>query len=99
MSGDRNTFTFLPKIEFSTFGWINPRIWIKKCNRYFNLCKILECQKVKKNVECNEFIVDVCDWLKEELGGKIVEDFNRLQQVGSVDEYLDRFKELKLMLL
>ena len=44
--GDKNVFKFLPKIEFPIFGGTNPRIWVKKCTRYFSLCKILDSQKV-----------------------------------------------------
>ncbi|KAJ8432889.1 hypothetical protein Cgig2_017618 [Carnegiea gigantea] len=33
VTGDRNVFKFLPKIEFPNFGGTNPRIWIKKCAR------------------------------------------------------------------
>lgn len=43
--------------------------------------------------------MDVCDLFKEEMGGRVVEDFNKLQQVGSLDEYLDRFEELKSLMI
>jgi len=120
VTGDRNVFKFLPKIEFPNFGGANPRIWIKKCARYFSLCKIPDSQKVdlasihltgkaeiwfasyiavKKSVEWDDFIVDVCDRFREELRGTIVEEFNKLQQVGSLDDYLDSFEELKSMMI
>jgi len=95
-----NAFKFLPRIEFPVFDGTNPRVWIKKCGRYFNLCKIPEAQQVdlasihlkgraevwftsynavKKNVDWDEFIVDVCGRFKEELGCRVAEDFNKLQ--------------------
>jgi len=37
---------FNPKIEFPHFDGTNPRGWVKKCLRYFALCKTLEQQKV-----------------------------------------------------
>ena len=43
--------------------------------------------------------MDVCNRFKEELGNKVVEDFHRLQQWGSVDDYLEKFEELKSLML
>ena len=115
-----NAFKFLPRIEFSVFDGSNPRLWIKKCSRYFSLCKIPEPQRVdlasihlkgraevwfssyiavKKNVEWDEFIMDVCGRFKQDLGCRVVEDFNKLQQTGPIDEYLERFEELKSLMI
>ena len=117
---DRNSFRFLPKLEFPSFDGSNPRHWVKKCSRYFTLCKIPDSQRVdvasihligkaeiwfasyvavRKNVDWSDFIVDVCNRFKEELGSKVVEDFHKLQQLGSVEEYLDKFEDLKSLLL
>jgi len=54
---------------------------------------------MKKSVEWDEFIVDVCDRFQEALGGTIMEHFNKLQQFGSLDNYLDRFEELKSLMI
>ncbi|XP_021766133.1 uncharacterized protein LOC110730619 [Chenopodium quinoa] len=35
-----------PKLEFPKFDGKNPRIWIRKCSKYFSLCKILDEQRV-----------------------------------------------------
>ena len=43
--------------------------------------------------------MDVCNHFREELGSKIVEDFHKLQQMGSVEDYLEKFEELKSLLL
>jgi len=115
-----NAFQFLPRIEFLVFDGTNPRIWIKKCERFFNLCKIPEPQQVdlasihlkrraevwftsyiaiKKSVDWDEFIVDVCGRCKEDLGCRVVEDFSKLQQNGALDEYLEKFEELKALML
>lgn len=31
----------IPKLQLPSFDGTNPRIWIKKCSRYFSLCKML----------------------------------------------------------
>jgi len=119
-NNSRNAFKFLPRIEFPVFEGTNPRIWIKKCERYFNMCKIPESQPVdlafihlkgkaevwftsyvavKKSVDWDEFIVNVCGRFKEDLGCKVVEDFSKVQQNGALDEYLEKFEELKAVML
>jgi len=47
----------------------------------------------------DEFIIDVCGRFKEDLGCRVVEDFNKLQQTGPLDEYLERFEELKALMI
>ena len=37
----------IPKLTFPGFDGTNPRMWIKKCNRYFNPCKIADEAKVE----------------------------------------------------
>jgi len=119
-SPDRGLFRFLPKLEFPVFDGTNPRYWIKKCSRYFALCKIPDEQRLdvasihlvgraetwfasyiaaKKNVDWSEFVVDVCNRFREELGSKVVEDFHKLYQMGSLEAYLERFEELRSLLL
>jgi len=115
-----NTFKFLPRLEFPVFDESNPRVWTKKCSRYFCSCKISASQRVdlasshlkgkaemwfssyiavKKHVDWDEFIIDVCGRFKKDLGSRVVEDFNKLQQTGSLDEYLERFEELKALMI
>jgi len=43
--------------------------------------------------------VDVCNRFREELGSKVVEDFHKLYQLGTVEEYLEKFEELKALLM
>jgi len=117
---DRPTFKFLPKLEFPYFDGTNPRNWMKKCSRYFALCKIPEAQWVdvasihltgraetwfasyiaaRKHVDWNDFVVDVCNRFREDLGSKVVEDFHNLHQIGTVEDYLEKFEDLKALLL
>ena len=42
----RNSLQFNPKVEFPCFDGNDLKGWIKKCTRYFTLCKITEEQKV-----------------------------------------------------
>lgn len=53
----------------------------------------------RRNVLWEEFIVDVCSRFRDDLGSKMVEDFNRLQQPGTLEEYLTKFEELQSLLL
>lgn len=41
-----NIMHFNPRVEFPAFDGSNPRQWVKKCAKYFNLCKIPDDQKV-----------------------------------------------------
>ncbi|CAH9104642.1 unnamed protein product [Cuscuta epithymum] len=40
------TFGFSPKLEFPSFDGNNPKVWMKKCLKFFNLCKISYEQRV-----------------------------------------------------
>lgn len=44
-TGNSNSLKFVPKLEFPKFDGTNPRCWMKKCARYFDLCKIPAEQK------------------------------------------------------
>jgi len=115
-----NPVHFNPKIEFPVFEGNDPRGWIKKCTRYFGLCKVNEDQRVdlaslslkgpaetwfasyimgRRGVTWEDFVVDVCNRFRDNIDSKVVEDFNKLQQSGSLDEYLAKFEELKTLLL
>ena len=45
-NSDRNSFKFLPILKFPSFDGTNPQNWVKKCSRYFSLCKIPDSQRV-----------------------------------------------------
>jgi len=53
----------------------------------------------KRSIIWEEFIVDACSRLRDDPGRKVVEDFNRLQQLGTLEEYLTIFEELKALML
>ena len=53
----------------------------------------------RKGVTWEEFIVDVCARFRDDLGSKVVEEFNKLQQIGTLDDYLAKFKKLKVLIL
>ena len=53
----------------------------------------------RRNVSWEDFVVDVCARFKDEMGSRVVEEFNKLQQWGSLDDYVDKFEELRALLL
>jgi len=88
---------FNPKVEFPSFDATDPRSWIKKCTKYFGLCRIPDNQKIdlaslhlkgfaeiwfgsyimgRKGATWEEFIMDVCARFRDDLGSKVVEEFN-----------------------
>ncbi|XP_074306486.1 uncharacterized protein LOC141641737 [Silene latifolia] len=111
---------YTPKLEFPVFDGSNSSMWIKKCARYFSLCRIHDDLKVdlaalnmvgkaetwvisylaiNKGVVWDEFIVDLMARFRDEMNHNVVEKFNRLQQVGTVEKYVDEFEALKGLLL
>ena len=53
----------------------------------------------RRGVSWDDFVIDVCARFRDNLGGKVIEEFNRLQQDGTIDEYLAKFEELKALML
>jgi len=51
----------------------------------------------ERNISWEEFIVDVYSIFRDDLGSKVVGDFNCIQQIGTLEEYLTRFEELKAL--
>jgi len=43
----KSPMLFNPRIELSQFDGTNPTGWVKKCSKYFNLCKTPGQQKVE----------------------------------------------------
>ncbi|KAE8656433.1 hypothetical protein F3Y22_tig00117000pilonHSYRG00047 [Hibiscus syriacus] len=72
------------KIELPFFDGSNLRGWIHKCLKYFSLCNIAEEQRVQ-----------VATMFCDKAFANIVEEFTKLVQKGSVEEYQDRFEELQ----
>jgi len=112
--------SFGSRLEFPPFDGSNPRSWVKKCSKYFSLCKTPPGQKVelaslylsgkaemwfngyvlnRPHLIWEEFVMDVCARFRDELGSQVVEDFNKLTQTGTIDQYLEKFEDLKALML
>ena len=91
-----------PKLDIPRFNGQQPRMWMKKCMRYFELCRIPNenwvnlaslhmtdkaeswvCNylAVRKNVEWNDFIIDLTARFKDSSSMNLVEQFNKLQKI------------------
>lgn len=118
-NGNR-TLGFTPKIEFPKFDGNGTRVWVKKCCKYFHLCKIPDEQKVdlaslnmvekaenwvlnylanRKNVDWNIFVIDLSARFRDDKSSDIVEQFNKLCQVDSLEKYIDDFEDLRALML
>ena len=42
-----------------------------------------------------DFVVDVYSRFRDEMGSQVAEEFKKLSQIGTIDEYLEWFEELK----
>jgi len=49
----------------------------------------------RRNVAWEDFIFDLCARFRDNLGSKIVEEFNKLTQVGLLGDYIAKFEDLK----
>ena len=118
--GNVKTLSFTPKVEFPRFDGTGPKNWVKKCAKYFSLCKIPEDQRVdlaslymfdkaevwisnylttRKQVDWGEFVIDLSARFKDDISHDIVEQFNKLQQYTTLEEYIDDFENLRSLLL
>ncbi|KAK4395971.1 hypothetical protein Sango_1751400 [Sesamum angolense] len=87
-TGYHGSLSSLPKLEFPKFDGEEPKAWIRKCNRYFQIANSIS---EEKKILLLLFILKVK--LKEP--ECMVDEFNKQQQTGSVSEYLETFEELK----
>ena len=62
------------KLEFPKFDGSNPRIWIKKCCKYFDLCKIPNEQKV--DLASLNMTGKAENWVTSYLANRIRVDWN-----------------------
>lgn len=111
--------SFPPKIEFPKFDGKDPNEWIRKCGKYFELCRISENQMVdlaslymtgkaaigvasylalKPKVGWLQFSIVVRARFLDETLDKAVENFNRLTQTGTLEEYIDAFECCRALL-
>ncbi|XP_052171379.1 uncharacterized protein LOC127787396 [Diospyros lotus] len=56
-------------------------------------------EKRRREANWTEFVKDLCDRFGEKTMTDVVEEFNKLQQDGSVTEYQIRFEELRSLML
>lgn len=45
-----------------------------------------------------ECVTELCSWFEEKSKADVIEEFNKLRQKGTVEEYLIRFEELRALL-
>ncbi|CAO2822504.1 unnamed protein product [Amaranthus hypochondriacus] len=105
----------IPKLTYPSFDGTNPRMWINKCNRYFNLCKIADDAKVElaslymvdkaeiwvssylsnwKHGDWEDFKFDLVARFKDVTSANVVENFNKLYNKASLEEYVDSFEQV-----
>jgi len=53
----------------------------------------------RRKLTWEEFIYDISARFKDNLGSKVVEEFNKLTRMGPLDDYIAKFEELKALLL
>ena len=53
----------------------------------------------RHKVSWNEFVTDLCQWFSDRNYAYIIEKFNKLFQKGTLDEYQEKFEELKPYML
>uniref|UniRef100_A0A803MQL7 Retrotransposon gag domain-containing protein n=1 Tax=Chenopodium quinoa TaxID=63459 RepID=A0A803MQL7_CHEQI len=118
--GNMPKLSYNPKLDFPKFDGNNPQLWIKKCCKYFTLCKIPEEQKVdlaslnmtgkaegwitsylsiRSSVDWQDFVIDVNGRFKDEKSMNVVEEFNKLEQQGNIETYVDGFENLKSIMM
>jgi len=53
----------------------------------------------RNHIVWDDFIVDLCARFRDDMGRQVVEEFNKLNLIGELDDYLEKFEELKALLL
>lgn len=53
---------------------------------------------IKKHIEWSEFVIDLSARFKDDMGLSVVEQFNKLQQLGTIEEYIDEFDNLRSLM-
>uniref|UniRef100_A0A3Q7FJK1 Retrotransposon gag domain-containing protein n=2 Tax=Solanum lycopersicum TaxID=4081 RepID=A0A3Q7FJK1_SOLLC len=102
----------LPMWELPCFASQEPKVWIRKCERYFIQYRVDNEQRVELAALYLNDVAEVWyqsmvlsggipNWIefREELISDVVEEFNKLQQSGNVDEFLERSEDLKDQML
>lgn len=107
-----------PKWELPIFEGHEPKVWIRKCERYFNLYRTPDNHKVeaaalylnglaktwyhslsKREIIWTQFKEELICRFGDTVMEDIVEEFNKLSQVGTIDEFLVKFEDMKAQML
>ncbi|XP_017233152.1 uncharacterized protein LOC108207202 [Daucus carota subsp. sativus] len=109
-----------PRIELCSFQGEDPRVWLRKCNKFFVVNQVSDSHKLdymemfldgKADIWFQSFKLvkekiswdDFCESLTKRFGKKggfdEHDEFNKLVQGGPVLEYVEKFEELKSVLL
>ncbi|XP_059281037.1 uncharacterized protein LOC132034680 [Lycium ferocissimum] len=109
-----------PKWELPSFEGQDPKVWLRKYERYFKLYRTQEDSKVeaaalylngvvetwyhslvlnKGEVGWDEFKEELIVKFSDEVLEDVVEEFNKLSQIGTVDEFLAQFEDKKAHML
>ena len=65
-----------------------------KAKSWFDAYTLSRC-----NIDWGTFCLDLSSRFREDLGSNIVEDFNKLTQIGTLEDYLDRSGELNSLMV
>ncbi|KAL8158626.1 hypothetical protein V2J09_000163 [Rumex salicifolius] len=116
----RSGFGRFPKVDFPLFDGTNPRLWIRRCERYFLIFQIHDAQKVSlaSMYVCGKAEVWLQGFMLQNLtdswsvltnaillrfgdldGSDVVEEFNKLQQQEDLEEYNEKFEDLRASIL
>ncbi|CAO2817554.1 unnamed protein product [Amaranthus hypochondriacus] len=79
----------IPKLDFPIFDGKTPRTWIRKANKYFQLCKIREEQKI--DFASIHMIGKAEAWLDAYMAARM--------QEGALKDYLNSFEESKSLMI
>ncbi|KAG8369727.1 hypothetical protein BUALT_Bualt14G0043900 [Buddleja alternifolia] len=118
---NNSSYTPFPRVEFPHFDGDNPRAWILRCNRYFQVIPTIpEEHKValasvyldgkaemwfqgfmegRELPSWPQFTLAILERFDDYDPELIVGSFNKLNQIGTVSDYLERFEELKSHML
>ncbi|XP_074267352.1 uncharacterized protein LOC141590682 [Silene latifolia] len=95
---------FIPKLDFPSFSGENSRDDQKvdiagirlsgKVGDWFNAY-----MAARVTVSWSSFVLDLCARFVDDVGDNVVEKFNKLHQLGSLNDYLDSFEYLKSLMI
>uniref|UniRef100_A0A803KVR8 Uncharacterized protein n=1 Tax=Chenopodium quinoa TaxID=63459 RepID=A0A803KVR8_CHEQI len=84
------TLGMKPELQIPKFDGSNPRLWIKKCCKYFTLCKIPDDQKVM--LASLNMIDKAANWVSSYLSIRAVVDWNDF-----IIDVNDRFQDFNVV--